>query len=432
MCHIEIRSMAGNELGHKTSIEIEDPIPQTEQHKSGRSGIIIQLTGTKGEWDSLDDGEPRDRNNQTFLKPKSTFDDMQTDKDRAWTVQSPVFHVPLSPSSPGSLGDCSSSSLGFLSPSRQPLASLVKSLSTELQQKDTSSLKPKPFISLVKSISTELSCSSPEVSQSKSDSKLSLQLWTQFMQSKDHNRDSHSAPPSPVDFSSTEAKTGFFKVELEDTRRKLTEAIHEPLSVFSKIMHDDSTGRLKHHKSTGSIDSFYSKGLWRSSGELSVTETFMRNCKKVECEGLAMSTPPLRPYGKCIHFSSCHSHSHPSKLEGEEPIKMCTHEDAGHDINITDKSDLAAEHTSELPYSPVPGMSLSCIAVLSYCYFILPLSSYLSGMFVGLAFGFMLGLLLIRSGLTTHPSSGASDRFNHNMQLWIQGESQKTILKVIN
>lgn len=429
MCHIEIRSMAGNEIGHKTSTEIEDPTLQSEQHKSGRSDIIIQLTGTKGEWDSRDGSDlkvPLDRNNQKFLKPKPAFNDMQTDKDEEWALHAPVFHVPLSPSSPGSLGDCSSSSLGFLSPSHQPLASLVKSLSTELQLKDPSSLKPRPFISIVKSISTELSRSSPEVSQSKSDSKLSLHLWSQLMQSKGYNGDSRSAPPSPVDLSPTEVKTGFFKVELEDTRRKLTEAMHEPLSVLNKIMHEDSTGRLKHQKSTGSIDSFYSKGLWKSSGELSVTETPIRSCKKVECECLAMSNQPVGPSSKCIHCRSCQSHSHLSKLECEEPIKICTCEDAVNDINVANKSDVAAEHTSEQLCSTVPGMGLSCVAVLSYCYFILPLSSYLSGMFVGLAFGFMLGLLLIRLGLTRHP-----DRFNPNTHDWIQGESKKNTLKVI-
>ncbi|XP_053094364.1 testis-expressed protein 2 [Pangasianodon hypophthalmus] len=424
--------MAGNEIGHKTSTEIEHPSLQPDQHESDRSGIIIQLTGTKGEWDSLDDSDftvTLDRNNQEFLKLKPDSNDMQTDKDKEWALHSPVFHVPLSPSSPGSLGDCSPSSLGFLSPSRQPLGSLVKSLSTELELKDTSSLKPRPFISLVKSISTELSRSSPEVSQSKSDSKLSLHLWTQLTQSKGHNGDSRTAPSSPVVLSPTEAKTGFFKVELEDTCRKLTEAMHEPLSVFSKIMREDSTGRLKHQKSTSSIDSFYSKGLGRSSGELSVTETPMQSCKKVECEELAVSNQPVRSYRKCIHCRSCHSHSHLSKLEGEEPTEICTNEDAVHDINVTNKSDLAAEHVSEQPCSPVPGMGLGCVAVLSYCYFILPLSSYWSGMFVGLAFGFMLGLLLIRLGLTRHPYSDPSARFNQDTYDWIQGESKKTTLK---
>lgn len=433
MCHIEIRSMAGNEMSHKTSTEIEDPALQTEQHESGRSGIVIQLTGTKGEWDSLDDGDlsvTLDRSKQKFLKPKPSSNDMQLDKDNEWALHSPMFHVPLSPSSPGSLGDCSSSSLGFLSPSHQPLACLVKSLSTELELKDASTHKTRPFISLVKSISSELSRSSPEVSQSKSDSKLSLHLWTQLTQSKGHNGDSRTAPPSPVDLSPTEAKTGFFKVELEDTRRKLTEAIHEPFNVFNKIMREDCTGRLKHQKSTGSIDSFCSKEVGRSCGELSVTESLMRSCKKVECEGLAMSNQPVRPFRKCIHCSSCHSHSHLAKLEGEEPIEICTHEDTLQNINVN-KSDLAAEYTSEQPCSPVPGMGLSCLAILSYCYFILPLSSYWSGIFVGLAFGFMLGLLLIRLGLTRHPYSGPSDRFNESTCDWIQGEHKKNTLKVI-
>lgn len=434
MSHIEIRSMAGNETGHKISTEIEDPTLKTEQQESDRSGIVIQLTGTKGEWDSYDDSDlivPHDSNNQKFLKPKPVFNDTQTDNDKQWALHSPVFHVPLSPSSPGSLGDCSSSGLGFLSASHQPLASLVKSLSTELELKDTSSLKPRPFISLVKSISTELSHSSPEVSQSKSDSKLSLHLWTHLTQSKGHNGDSRTAPPSPVNLSPTETKTGFFKVELEDTRRKLTEALHEPLSVFSKIMNEDSMGRITHHKSTGSIDSFFSKGLGRSSGELSVTETPMRSCKKVECEGLAMSNQPVRSYRKCIHCRSCQSHSHLSKLKCEEPVDICTHEDAVHDINVTNKRDLAADHASDQSCSPVPGMSLSCVAILSYCYFILPLSSYLSGMFAGLAFGFMLGLLIIRLGLTRPPYSGPSDRFNQNTHDWLQDEKRKNTLKVI-
>lgn len=436
MCHKKIRSMAGNEIGHKTSTEIEHPTPWTEQHKSGRSGIVIQLTSTKGEWDDgLEDTDlivTLDRNNQKFLNPKPSSSDMQTDKNKEWALHSPVWNVPLSPSSPGSLEDCSSSrssSLGFLSPTHKPLANLVKSLSTELELKDTSSLKPKPFISLVKSISTELSRSNPEVSQSNSDSKLSLHLWTQLTQSKGHNGDSRTAPPSPVDLSPTEAKTGFFKVELEDTRRKLTEAMHEPLSVFSKIMREDSMGRLKQQKSTGSIDSFYSKGLGRSSGELSVTKTPMRSCKEIVCEGLAMSNQPVRL--KCIHCRSCHSHNHLSKLEGEEPIEICTHDDAAHNINVTNKSDLAAEHTSEQPCSPVPGMGLSCVAVLSYCYFILPLSSYWSGIFVGLAFGFILGLLLIQVGLARHPYSGLSNRFNQNTYDWIQSERKKKTHQVI-
>ncbi|KAK2866301.1 hypothetical protein Q7C36_002357 [Tachysurus vachellii] len=412
--------MAGN--------KIEDPTLPTEQHDPGRIGIIIQLIGTKGEWDSLKDGDltvKLDRNNQNFLQPKPSSNEMQTEKDKDWIVHSPVFHVPVSPSSPGSLGDCSSSRLGFLSPSHQPLASLVKSLSTELELKCTSSLKPRPFISLVKSISTELSRCNPEVSQSKSDSKLNLNLWTQLTQSKGHIGASHTAPPSPVDLSPTDAKTSFFKVELEDTCRKLTEAMHEPLSVFSKIMREDSTGKLKHQKSTGSIDTFYSKGSGSSSGELSETES-PRTSYKLECGGLAMSSQPVRLNRKCIHCRKYHFHGKLNKLGAEEPTEICKHEDG---INLTNKSDLAVKHASDQPCSQVPGMGLSCVAVLSYCFFILPVSSYWSGMIVGLAFGFMLGLLLIQLELTRHHYSLHSDRFIQNTHDCIHGESKINTLK---
>ncbi|KAF7705242.1 testis-expressed protein 2 isoform X1 [Silurus meridionalis] len=419
--------MAGNELSQKPSTEIEDPTLQTEQYDLSMSGIVIQLTGTKGERDSLEESDlivTLDRNNQKLHKSKSSSNDMKTEKDKEWALHSPLFHVSLSPSSPGLLRDCSTSSLSSLSLSHQPLASLVKSISTELQLKDTSSLKPRPLISLVKSISTELSYSSPEVSQSKSDSKLSLHLWTQLIQSKGRIGESRTAPPSPVNLYPTEAKAGFFKMELEDTRRKLTEAMHEPLSVFSKIIGEDSTDMLKHQRSTGSNDFTYSKWLEKSSGELSGFETI-----KVECEGLAKLNQHVRPCIKCIHCRSCHSNSHLNKLEGEDPVEDCTYEDAVHDVMAKNKSHPAPKDISEQPCSPVPGMSLSCAAVLLYCYFILPLSSYWSGIFVGIAFGFMLGLLLIRLGLTKHRYSVPSDSFNQKKHDWIQGESKKNTLK---
>lgn len=47
-------------------------------------------------------------------------------------------------------------------------------------------------------------------------------------------------------------------------------------------------------------------------------------------------------------------------------------------------------------------MVLFCVAVLSYAYFILPLCPYISGLALGMAFGFLLGLLLIRLGSTRH------------------------------
>ncbi|XP_036427654.1 testis-expressed protein 2 [Colossoma macropomum] len=422
--------MAGSE---RCPSEAQRPALQPrppEQHESVKRGIVIQLTGTEGEWDSLDDNElifTLDKDGQKSLsstsflpKPRPCSMDIQTDDE--WGPHSSMFHVPLSPSSPGSLGGCSSSSgLGFLSPTHRPLASLVKSLSTELELKDTSSLKPKPLLSLVKSISTELSRTEPEVSQSKSDSKLNLHLWTQLTQPKNRNGDSRTAPPSPVDLSPSEPKAGFFKAELEDTRRKLTEAMHEPLSVFSKIMREDSVGSPKHHKSTGSMDSLSSKGFGRSSGDHTMSyECPIRSGKRVECDGLPMCNWAVRHRKRCPQRSYL-SHSHHSKPEDTEATpEVCTHGDDMLDGEITNKSGPEAEQ----PCSPVPKMALGCIVASSYCYFVLPLSPYWSGMFVGLALGFMLGLLLIRLGLTTaQPHTGHPYRLNENPYDRFQSET---------
>ncbi|XP_049320651.1 testis-expressed protein 2 isoform X1 [Astyanax mexicanus] len=430
--------MAGIERCPERSSSCETKCPSLqpghlEQQETARRGIVIQLTGTEGEWDSLDDNElifTLDKDGKKSLsstsslpKPRPCSMDIRTDDE--WSIPSSIFHMPLSPSSPGSLGDCSSSSgLGFLSPTHRPLASLVKSLSTELELKDNSSLKPKPFLSLVKSISTELSRSEPEVSQSKSDSRLNLHLWTQLTQSKNHNGDSRTAPPSPVELSPSEPKAGFFKTELEDTRRKLTEAMHEPLSVFSKIMREDSVGSPKHHRSTGSMDSLCSKGFGRSSGDHTTTcEGSMRTAKRADCDGLPMCSWAVRRRKRGLQRSYL-TYSHHSKPEDAEAMPVVfTDENVTQDGHTTNKSRLGTDHALELTSSPVPKMALCCVAALSYCYLILPWSPYWSGMLFGLAFGVMLGLFLIRLGSARPRFAGHPYRLNEDPYHLIQNET---------
>ncbi|XP_062860033.1 testis-expressed protein 2 [Trichomycterus rosablanca] len=397
---------------------------ETKPQESGRRGIIIQLTGTEGEWDSLDDNKlviTLDKDSQKCIN--SAPKQQPTDTDEEQSLHSPLFHVTQSGSSPGSLEDCSFSRPGFLSPSHRPLSSLVKSLSTELELRDKSSLKPRPLLSLVKSISTELSRSDPEVSQSKSGSKLNLHLWTQLTQSKGRNGDSRTAPPSPVHQSSSETKTGFFKLELEDTRRKLSEAMHEPFNVLSKMMLEESVGGSK-HKTTSSLDSLCSKGFGRSSGEPGGTENLISSSKILECDGL----PMCRCCRKCLHIS-CHSASHLGLLESAE---VSTHEDTFKGKDKINKNNMSADCATEQPSSPVPCMGLFCVAVISYCYFILPLSSYCSGIVFGLAFGFLLGLLLIHLGLTRQPYTAQQRRCHEKTYDCIQSrisESSETVIK---
>ncbi|XP_070783323.1 testis-expressed protein 2 [Enoplosus armatus] len=391
-------------------------------------GIVIQLTGTEGEWDSPDDSElifSLDHDDYYPSISLSKERQLSVEDDRG--LQSQAFHVPLSPSSPGSLGNCSAIGHSFLSPgpsspTHRPLASLVKSLSTELELKEGSTLRPKPLLSLVKSISTEISRSEPEVSQSKSDSRLNLHLWKQLTQSKTRsNGDSRTAPPSPSALSPSGegVKGGFFKMELEDTKRKLSEAVHEPLSsMFSKIMREESAGSPKHQgKTQGAHSLVSSRGLGREgSTDTVLSESPVRNTRKTDADVLPVfDWPSVRHPGRS-HRSPCPVH-HYRQHHRDEELEICTDGDIMQVLAVETHearrspagpqvlaAPLVRTPPSQPPH-PLPRMSLFCVAVLSYGYFILPLSPYFSGLALGLALGFLLGLLLIRMGSTGSPCS---------------------------
>ncbi|KTG30382.1 hypothetical protein cypCar_00009150 [Cyprinus carpio] len=417
--------MTGNEGTHKLASGTQRPGLQLKQDTDHR-GIVIQLTDTEGEWDNLDDTDliftldcDGKKSLSSFRNQRPCSVDIQTEGE--WGLSSPAFNVPPSPSSLGSLGNSFPPGSGFLSPTHRPLASLVKSLSTELELKE-SSLKPKPLLSLVKSISTELSRSEPEVSQSRSDSKLNLHLLSQFTQPKSRSGDSRTAPPSPVNLSPTEPKASFFKMELEDTRRKLSEAMQEPLSMFSKIMREDSFGSPKHQRSTGSVDSpsYKSFGIGKTTTDPTVSES-PKSARKAESEILPDCKWPVRHRKRCVQKSLLSHEHHSRQVDTGSVMEFSIHGSASQsiDMNRTDQ-DALAEDVTEQCSSPVPGVGLAYVAFLSYCYFIFPLSAYWSGLFLGLVFGLMLGLVLIQWGSMKH--------FPTSQQHRLHGTSHNNIL----
>ncbi|XP_054624406.1 testis-expressed protein 2 isoform X2 [Dunckerocampus dactyliophorus] len=378
----------------------------TKRHLPRR--IVIQLTGTEGEWSSLDESElifSLDRDEDSPSVSHSSQKQLSSDHDRG----SQAFHVPLSPSSPSSLGNCSTTGPCYLSPgpsspTHRPLASLVKSLSTELELREGSTLRPKPLLSLVKSISTELSRSEPEVSQSKSDSRLNLHLLKQLTQPKTRSSgDSRTAPPSPSTLSPSGEglKGGFFKMELEDTKRKLSEAVHEPLSsMFNKIMREDSMGSPKHQSKTTQV---ISRGLGReSSTDTVVSESPVRSSGRTEGDIFdwpSVRYPGRNPRSTCPVHHCKHIRDEEQGLYSDGDIMQVFPVDTPQQTRRLPRVAPPPLRTYPLhPPNPPPCMSLFCVATLFYGYFTLPLNPYFSGMALGLALGFLLGLLLIRMG----------------------------------
>uniref|UniRef100_A0A8C5Q930 SMP-LTD domain-containing protein n=1 Tax=Leptobrachium leishanense TaxID=445787 RepID=A0A8C5Q930_9ANUR len=276
------------------------------------------------------------------------------------------------------------------SPTSKPLINLVKSHSTEIDSKDPSPIKAHPFVNLVKSISTEISRLEPEVTQSKSDSKLNVHLWRQITQPKTKNGDSRTAPSSPS-MSPSESKGMFFNVQeveakLEDTKRRLSEAMQEPLSMLSKIIGDETNPNPK-YKSMSPVfcaqespfSQFRDQGFFDEKNALLEEEEDTIGFPDNGVE--AVFDDPEKSYCK---------------------YKICSYGDMIQVVELP-VSDGAEEHKEKLhsccqtPHShnDVPCSALLCIAILAYNFLIWPLPAYISGLFMGLVSGFMMGFFII-------------------------------------
>ncbi|XP_043945051.1 testis-expressed protein 2-like [Protopterus annectens] len=289
----------------------------------------------------------------------------------------------------------------------KPLINLVKSLSAEIEARDMPSLRPKPLLNLVKSISTELSQQESEVIQSKSDSKLNLLLWKQLTQPKNKNSDSKTAPSSPS-ISPSENKGGLFKVQevearLEDTKRKLSEAMLEPFSMLSKIIGEEHSGTPKHKAAQPSTYVTDSQNLSNSitgdeSFEINTTTTQARYIKRGNAKPYLGETLKTKQHKDSASFGYDGDFS--SKTSRYE---IHTYEDMIQVVEVEEREDTREQQPSvsnEVAYplpscQTLPCTNLLCFTLMAYGYFILPLPTYIAGVCLGLACGFMLAFLVI-------------------------------------
>ncbi|OCT61740.1 testis-expressed protein 2 [Xenopus laevis] len=366
-------------------------------------GITIQLTKVHSEdnWEDMDESE------LIFTLDQDDSDDVETAPKPDRTVNS--MRSPFT-SNPGDVvnelalaayecaGDVllckdiqkNSSPLLPSSPTSKPAVNLVKSLSSEIDSKDPSPYKPHPLVNLVKSISTEISRLEPEVTQSKSDSKLNVHLWRQITQPKSKNGDSRTAPSSPS-MSPSESKGLFFNVQeveakLEDTKRRLSEAMQEPLSMLSKIIGDEASPNSK--SKTASPVLFPQESPTTQSRD----------------QGLLDFKETMPEEGNCLHVAdSMENPANKNPSEDDCKYKICSYGDviqvvelASDDVaEVQDPESTQNRHNVPNPHSDVPYSVLICVAILAYNFLIWPLPAYISGLFVGLASGFLLGFFVI-------------------------------------
>lgn len=366
-------------------------------------------------------------------------------------------------------------SLSFPS-SDKPFLSLVKSLSSDMEARDGSPSVAAPTVrhrhlmkNLVKSLSSDTSqdSSSSSAPYRLPESRLNLQLFKQFTQSRMTSAttssagDSKTAPTSPL---TSPENRSFFKVSevearIEDTKRRLSEAISEPLQLLSKMMDEKGSSLV-------SSSIYRPKALSASATELSnITsinghlESNNNYCIKEEeggdweaespnsrASGLAeLPAPPsvdtkspIKSALLSMSLDKC-SMSALAKQEDDdycilfsEDFETCTDtEGDGGDrtddtgtgsqtkVPLSGSTEPCSEDESESvePAPSVPHYTLIILTLLVYGYFVLPLPSYVGGILLGIGLGFLLAIGVV--WLTGPKPSGSRFRHSrHHGKLW--------------
>ncbi|XP_035261767.1 testis-expressed protein 2-like isoform X2 [Anguilla anguilla] len=363
----------------------------------------------------------------------------------------------------------------------KPFMSLVKSLSTDVEPREGVAVPPSVrhrhlMKTLVKSLSTDTSRQDQEAAAGRPpDSRLNLQLFKQFTQPRVTGAgDSKTAPSSPL---TSPDNRSFFKVSevearIEDTKRRLSEVIYEPLQLLSKIMGEESGGAAAAAAAAGGGPP-RAKALSSSASELCSLAALNGHLesnnnnysiKEEECdsegEGLPGSSasaaaaesppappaPPLAEAWSPRHASLALEKCSMSALARQEDEEFCElySEDFGEADAETDASGggvardaaggaslppsgstgvgsedetEAEEEEDEEPGSSVPHKTLCALTMLVYGYLVLPLPTYLGGVLLGVAVGFMLAIGVV--WLAAPRCSGyASRRGRRRDRLW--------------
>lgn len=343
-------------------------------------------------------------------------------------------------SSPSKSPVLSSSASSSALSSAKPFMSLVKSLSTEVEPRES----PHPprhrhlMKTLVKSLSTDTSRQeSDSVSYKPPDSKLNLHLFKQFTQPRNTGGDSKTAPSSPL--TSPSDTRSFFKVpemeaKIEDTKRRLSEVIYEPFQLLSKIMGEESGSHrpkalsssaselsnlsslnghlesnnysIKEEEGDSEGDDYGSDSNTPRTDHLKPSEDASKEGEPKGSQASSLKTSSL-VLEKCSlsalvskedeEFCELYTEDFELEAEGEGrldkppdiPLKPEVPASEGVALDSEDEEDSGSEH----PELPVKTLSFFILCV--YSYLILPLPYYMSGLFLGVGLGFMTAVCMI-------------------------------------
>ncbi|XP_076207064.1 testis-expressed protein 2-like isoform X2 [Aptenodytes patagonicus] len=190
---------------------------------------------------------------------------------------------------------------------------------------------------------------------------------------------SHTAPSSPS-ISPSESRAALLRLRearLEDTKRRLSEAVQEPLCRLSRLMAEESSPAPRAKAGAGGQEVGGSPGQaggrgagGRRSRDWSPWEPTL-NCRYEICS-----------YGDVIQVVEVAQRDAEPRLPPPEELPPAR---SG---------------------ATVPGRALASIALLAYGYFVLPLPPYAAGLCLGLICGLVLGFLAVLLLIPKPPPAG--------------------------
>ncbi|KAJ8404261.1 hypothetical protein AAFF_G00340340 [Aldrovandia affinis] len=324
-----------------------------------------------------------------------------------------------------------------VAPPSKPFLSLVKSLSSEVEPREGLALPPamrhrQLMKTFVKSLSTDSSRADQEPQSSSlrgADSLLSLQLFRQFTQPRlaaggGVGSDSKTAPSSPL--ASPDGRS-FFKVQevearIEDTRRRLSEVMYEPLQRLSKMIGDDSGGLRPKPLSSSASELSSLAGLNGPPESNNNNNYCIKEEEGGDWEG---ESPPAKVWPSGRAGGGAWGYRSPSlgldrcsmaTLARQDDEEFCELYSDDFDYADADgegegeagvtlrprpprgesgEGGVEEEEEEEEEAPAVPYTTLVVLTTLVYGCFVLPLPTYLSGALLGVAVGFMLAMLVV-------------------------------------
>ncbi|XP_060748312.1 testis-expressed protein 2-like [Tachysurus vachellii] len=339
--------------------------------------------------------------NELFFDPDEKSHSVSVSKEkshvRGSNSSASSFCFPLSSSTPSAL-DVLSTSTHSITAAPSSMSCIIKcsSASSDKESIESAMLRPNPMPTLLESLSMEISHKESEFCLSNSDSKLYLQPWRWTVAQQPTVQDAEllpkTVPSSPTESCPNLISSGsLLMAELDDTRRKLSEVMQEPLSKLSKIIGEES-GSPKSPKGDSPasqcsylggipVQSEDGTGGWHKENEipLGVCKTPLwkpRRKPSITPETCCKlgSSYEICNYGDVMQVLEIQEHS------GRKEV-ICPEQEGVPPVKYTASSN--------------PGRWLVCVGLLAYSFFVLPLSSYMTGLSLGLACGFMLGLTVV-------------------------------------